>query len=121
MRDGAHAGNQLGWNGTGWTTAAPTTTLGSGDPRCKMPDGTLLGPSTSVLQTSFPINAFLRGAGSYCPIWTHDWSPGTLQRYFAYQGVSVIPTGNGWSNCKMPEQAHCKLATLSRSVAPASR
>ena len=56
------------------------------------------------------------GAGSYCPIWTHDWSPDTLQRYFAYQGVSVIPTGNGWSSCKMPEQAHCKLATLSRSV-----
>ena len=118
MRDGAHAGNQLGWNGTGWTTAAPTATLGSGDPRCKMPDGTLSGLSTSAGLASFPINArvHLRGSGSYCPIWTHDWGPDTLQRYFAYQGVSVIPTGNGWSSCKMPEQAHCKLAMLSRSV-----
>ena len=66
VRDGAHAGNQLGWNGTGWTTAAPTATLGSGDARCKMPDGTLLGLSTSVLQTSFPINA-LSGSRELLP------------------------------------------------------
>jgi hypothetical protein len=82
VRDGAHTGNQLGWNGTGYTTAAPTSTLGSGDPRCKMPDGTC------------------------CPIWTSDWSADTLRRYFDYQGVSVVPTGNGWSTCKMPEHAH---------------
>ena len=82
VRDGAHAGNQLGWNGTGYTTTVPTSTPGSDDARCKMPDGT------------------------YCPIWTSDWSRAQLQQYFEYQGVSVIPTGNGWSSCKMPQQAH---------------
>eukprot|EP01051_Picozoa_sp_SAG22_P016976 SAG22_NODE_2516_length_2488_cov_1.879029_2_plen_334_part_00 len=58
VRAGAHVGNQLGWNGTGYTTAVPTPTLGSADRRCKLPDGT------------------------YCPIWTSDWNlhyalPGT--------------------------------------------
>ena len=65
VRDGAHAGNQLGWNGTGYTTAVPTATLGSADPRCKLPDGT------------------------YCPIWTTDWSPTVLRRYFDYQVIRV--------------------------------
>ena len=50
VRAGAHAGNQLPWNGSGWTdTSVRFPTMGQADPRCKLPDGT------------------------FCPIWT-NWA-----------------------------------------------
>jgi hypothetical protein len=51
------------------------------DPRCIMPDKT------------------------FCPIWM-NWSSAQLKDYFVQQGVSVIPTGNGWVTCKMPSQQY---------------
>lgn len=42
-----------------------------------------------------------------------NWTDDELHRYFTLQGVSVIPTGNGWVSCKMPEQQYglCRSPT----------
>ena len=93
VNDGAHAGNQLGWNGSGWSDSTNRfPTMGQGDPRCKLPDGT------------------------YCPIW-QNWSATELLRYFSLQGVTVIPTGNGWNSCKMPAQQYGYCRTPSGGAA----
>ena len=93
VNDGAHAGNQFPWNGSGWTDPAVRfPSEGQADPRCLMPDGT------------------------HCPIW-QNWTAETLRRYFTQQGVTVIPTGNGWNTCKMPEQQYSLCRTPSGGAA----
>jgi hypothetical protein len=80
INKGAHAGNQLPWNGSGWTDRTQVSPM-QADPRCHLPDNTL------------------------APIWM-NWTDAKLCEYFAQQGVSVISTGNGWVTCQMPAQQY---------------